>query len=183
MNAEIQTSSVVDLTANDCGGLIVRPSEGALKSLLDFLTRVLERYKIIRFGLVSVVVSSISIFLLYALDNWAGWEEWRANLLAVNVGAVPAYVLNRYWVWHKTGRNRVFGEIIPFWVLTITGMILSTLVVNAAAARWEQSWIPIAANLLSYLSLWVFKFVILDHFVFGRVRPLFTRVSKAENGR
>lgn len=161
----------------------MRPSEGALKSLLDFLTRVLERYKIIRFGLVSVVVSSVSIFLLYALDNWAGWEEWTANLLAVNVGAVPAYVLNRYWVWRKTGRNRVFGEIIPFWVVTIAGMILSTLAVNAASARWEHSWIPIAANLLSYFSLWAFKFFVLDHFVFGRARPLSMRFSKTEDGR
>ncbi len=183
MNVETPTFSAADLSVSDRCGLIVRQSEGAIKSLLDLLTRIIERYKIVRYGLVSAVVSSISLFLLYALDNWAGWTEWSANLLAVNVGAVPAYVLNRYWVWHKTGRNHLFGEVIPFWVMTIAGMILSTLAVNAAASRWDHSWIPVAANLLSYLSLWVFKFLILDYFVFGRVRPLFAKVPKAEDGR
>ncbi len=154
-----------------------------LGRLSGLAARLVRSYKIVRYALVSAVVSLISLFLLYALDNWAGWEEWRANLLAVNVGAVPAYVLNRYWVWNKTGRNHMFGEVIPFWAMTLAGMVLSTLMVNAASARWGGSWVPIVANVLSYLSLWIFKFLILEHFIFGRVRPLFQCLRRRVDGR
>lgn len=144
---------------------------------MDFISRLTRRFKIVRFGMVSVAVSAFSLSLLYVLVNAAGWPGWAANLLAVNMGAVPAYLLNRYWVWNKTGHNHFWGEVVPFWAMTISGMVLSTLAVDAAIGRWQGSWVPIVANLLSYFSLWFVKFLLLDHFIFGRVRPLLQKTE------
>ena len=32
----------------------------------------------------------------------------------------PAYLLNRYWVWGKKGKNRFTTEVLPFWVITLS---------------------------------------------------------------
>ena len=118
-------------------------------------------YRLLRFGLVSVVVTPITLAILYVLHGVAGWQPWHANLLAVSAGAVPAYFLNRYWVWGRSGRNRLWGEVLPFWAITLLGGAASTVTVDAAG-RWDNSGLLVLVNLGTYGSLWLVKFAFLD---------------------
>ena len=123
-----------------------------------------EWHRLLRFGAVSAVVTPTTLVILWILYDLAGWEAWQANLTAVSAGAAPAYVLNRYWVWRRSGQNRLWGEILPFWALTLVGGAASTLAVDAAG-RWEHSGLLIAVNLGTYGAMWLFKFFVLDRFL------------------
>ena len=132
-------------------------------------------YRLVRFGLVSAVVTPTTLAILYVLHGVAGWRPWHANLLAVSAGAVPAYLLNRYWVWGRSGRNRLWGEVLPFWVLTLSGAAASTVAVEAAAGRWDESWLLVLVNLGTYGALWLVKFAVLDRLVWPSITAARTR--------
>ena len=106
----------------------------------------------------------MTLVLLYLLHSVAGWEAWHANLLAVSVGAVPAYLINRYWVWSRTGRNRLWGEVVPFWVIAVVGAAASTPAVNAAQ-RWDNPPLIVLVNFATYAVLWLVKFFVLDRYL------------------
>jgi putative flippase GtrA len=90
-----------------------------------------------------------------------------ANILAVGLSAVPAFVILRRWVWGKTGDCSVTREIIPFWTYTFLGLILSTAAVAAIEARWHSAIAVSVANIACFGALWVTKFLLLDRFLFG----------------
>ena len=138
-------------------------------------------YRLVRFGLVSGVVMPITLALLYLLVAVADWRPWPANLVAVSAGAVPAYLLNRYWVWERSGRNRLWGEVMPFWAITLVGAAASTVAVNAAG-RWDSAGLLVLVNLATYGALWLVKFALLDRVLWpaGRVRPKAQAVEPAE---
>jgi putative flippase GtrA len=61
-----------------------------------------------------------------------------ANILAVGLSSLPAFVILRRWVWDKTGDCSVTREIIPFWTYSFLGLIVST-----AAVATGSLWYPI----------------------------------------
>ena len=123
-----------------------------------------EWYRLLRFGAVSAVVTPTTLMILWGLHALAGWSPWQANALAVSAGAVPAYVLNRYWVWHRRGPNRLWGEVLPFWALALLGGAASTAAVEAAG-RWDNTGLLVLVNLGTYGTLWLLKFAVLDRVV------------------
>lgn len=104
--------------------------------------------------------------LLFFVDR-----AWVANLIATMVMSVPAFLLNKHWVWGKSGKAHMRREVIPFWLFTVTGWALSTLSV-AKASAWTQgeSYHRIAVGLASIAGfgvLWVLKYLFLDKVMFG----------------
>ncbi|MDE0195334.1 MAG: GtrA family protein, partial [bacterium] len=149
----------------------------ALRSeILRALDVVRERwpvlYRLLRYSAASCLLAPLTLLLLYLLHSVAGWEAWHANLLSVSVGAVPAYLIDRYWVWSRSGRNRLWGEIVPFWVITVVGAVASTLGVDAAS-RWDNSGLLVLVNFGTYAVLWLVKFFVLDRYLWPsrRVQP------------
>ena len=134
-----------------------------------------EWYRLLRFGAVSAVVTPTTLVILWLLHAAAEWSAWQANLTAVSAGAVPAYFLNRHWVWGRSGRNRLWGEVLPFWALTLAGGAASTLAVDAAAGRWDNSGLLVLVNLGTYGLLWLFKFLVLDRLVWPSITAAGTR--------
>ena len=67
--------------------------------------------KHLRYATVSLVATPVTQAVLITAHSGFGWAGWQANLLAVTVGAVPSYVLNRYWVWNKRDANRFWTEV------------------------------------------------------------------------
>lgn len=132
-------------------------------------------YRLVRFGLVSAVAMPTTLVLLYVLHGVAGWRPWHANLLAVSVAAVPAYLLNRYWVWGRSGRNRLWGEVLPFWTITLLGAAASTVAVDAAGGRWDDSGLLMLVNVGTYGALWLVKFAVLDRLVWPSITAATTR--------
>ncbi len=123
--------------------------------------------KLLRFGAVSAINVVVTQSLLLAALIGLSWSGVASNVFAVTVSAVPAYLLSRYWVWQKRGRNHLFKEVVPFWSLAILGLILSTAAVWFVDTRWDPHPLVInLTNLAAFGVIWVSKFLILDRFLF-----------------
>ena len=70
-----------------------------------------------------------------------------SNVIAVCCGIVPSYLANRSWVWAKTGRSSLVREVVPFWMLSLAGLVASTVAVAWVASStrgWSTSLRAIA---------------------------------------
>jgi putative flippase GtrA len=118
-------------------------------------------------SMVGVVVGQTSLFVfLGVLDNGA-----LANLFAVAISSVPAYLINRYWVWQKTSSNDLRREVLPFWGMAFLGLVLSTIAVTIVDDRTDWRPAIMAANLAGFGVLWIAKFFVLDKILFAEGGP------------
>ncbi len=121
---------------------------------------------------VSVGTTLLSAAVLVTLALGAGVPAGPANVVAVCCGIAPSYLANRRWVWGRTGRGSVVREILPFWTLSLAGLVASTIAVSmvaSATTRWSISARSIAlpfANLCVFGALWLVQFVLLDRVLF-----------------
>ena len=122
--------------------------------------------RVIKYAAASMVGVTVgSSCLLFFL--WLGWDENVANTASVAVSSVPAYIVNRYWVWQKKDANSLKREIAPFWAMAFLGLILSNLFVGWAKTRTDEKLLILAANLSGFGVLWVAKFFVLDKVLFA----------------
>ncbi len=130
----------------------------------------LFRYTMV--SVISVVISELVLFgALHLMD--AVW----ANVVAVMVGTIPSYELNRRWAWGKTGKGHLWREVAPFWVLSFIGLLVSTGAVAVAAtyvghnpATLGGKLVINATTLGAFGVLWVGKFVVFNKVLFAH-RP------------
>ena len=99
------------------------------------------------------------LFVLYGVLEWGAIPS---NLVSVAIGAVPNYAINRYWTWHQTGKNRLWGEVVPFWTMSFLGMVISLFTVDYADERWGTPLALALAQVAGFGVLWLAKFLILD---------------------
>jgi putative flippase GtrA len=132
--------------------------------------------KLLRYGTVSVVSTVTSMTVLGLLVATRSLTPGWANLVATAVGTVPSFELNRRWVWGRTGRRSLSGEVGPFAALSFAGLALSTLAVSVAghlAAGLDTAPRTIAveaASVAAFGSLWLLQFVVLDRLLFATRR-------------
>ena len=125
---------------------------------------------------VSVGTTGLSAAVLVALALGAGVPAGSANVIAVCCGIAPSYFFNRKWAWGRTGSSDLVREVAPFWLLSLTGLVASTLAVAMVAhatSGWSTSARSIAlplANLSVFGVLWLVQFALLDRVLF-RVVP------------
>ncbi len=125
--------------------------------------------KPVRYSLVSVVAVGVSQLVLIVCSGLLDWPAVPSNLMAVSIGSIPSYSLNRSWVWGKRGGNHLWREVVPFWGFALLGLVFSTLLVYLAA-RWSDSTVVLSiANLTAFGILWVAKYLFLDALLFGAV--------------
>ncbi|HCB36822.1 MAG TPA: hypothetical protein DEP66_01030 [Acidimicrobiaceae bacterium] len=124
--------------------------------------------KVLRFGVVSAVAVSATQLTLYLGYSTLGLPAAVANVVAVCVGAVPAYLLSRRWVWAKRTPHSVAAEIVPFWAYNLAGLAASTVVVAVVAARDDAAVAVHVANLTTFAALWLGKFALLDRVLFAQ---------------
>ena len=134
-----------------------------------------EGRKFVKYSMVSVVAVIVYEIVLFVTLGLLHFSARDANIWAVMVSAVPSYCLNRAWVWGKSGRSHLMKEIMPFWVIALIGLILSTLVADAAksiaddltSVHLVRTLIVMFAGLASFGVLWIAKFVILNKVLFA----------------
>ncbi len=117
-------------------------------------------------SMVGVVTGQSSLLLFYEVFDW---NAALSNFLAVAVSSVPAYLVNRYWVWQKTSKNDLRREVVPFWGMAFLGLVLSTIAVSWADDRTDWAPAIMAANLGGFGVLWIAKFFVLDKLLFTEV--------------
>ncbi len=119
---------------------------------------------------VATPIYFIALFVVYGVMRL--WTEVPSTIFANVVAGVPAYFLYRNWVWGRSGRSHFMGEVVPFWVVSIIGAIVT--VIFAAEARQLgvrhhlghelRTGLLLAATVAAFGSLWVGKY-----FVFHRL--------------
>jgi putative flippase GtrA len=97
-----------------------------------------------------------------------------ASVVAFVAGAIPNYVLNRFWVWKGRGGGTVRRELLPYILVS-----LASLAVGAGATSLAASLAPgghatrtvfvALAYLASNVVLFVAKFVIYHRVIFPDV--------------
>lgn len=122
----------------------------------------------LRYSAVSVVNVPLGQGILFLGQHAFGWSPRWANFVAVMVTAIPAYLLNRYWVWGRKDHNRLLHEVIPFWLIALLGLVLSDMAVRWVTERTD--WPPAAnvASISAFGVLWILKYLLLDRVLFGR---------------
>jgi putative flippase GtrA len=132
--------------------------------------------RVVRCMGVSVVSTVVSVTMLAATTVGLGLTAWIANVLATAVATIPSYHLNRRWTWGKRDASDLWREIMPFWVLSFAGLVLSTLAV-ALTDSWLhgahlgeplRTFVIVAAHLSGFGMLWVAQFVLLERVLFAR---------------
>ena len=139
--------------------------------------------RLVGYSTVSVCTVVVTQAVLVVAYSVLGWPAVAANVVAVCIAAGPAYYANRRWVWSRTDRHSVSGEILPFWVYSLAGLGISSLLV-ALADRWWQSTVAVsAANLIGFGVLWAGKFILLDRVLFARPEAPAGARGSASEGR
>ena len=139
------------------------------------IDRVLERWlgrrpgmlKLVKYSTASLsgVVSSVITLNVCLLVLELG--AVTSNIIAVTVGSIPNYLINRAWTFNKAGTHSFTREILPFWLMAVLGLILSTFAVAWADQRWDGNALALnIANLGAFGVLWVAKFFVLERVLF-----------------
>jgi putative flippase GtrA len=125
---------------------------------------------------VSVITTVISFTTLAAATLGFGLSAWVANVVATAVATVPSYHLNRRWTWGRRDASDLWREVMPFWVLSFTGLVLSTIAV-ALADAWTAGvhlTSPVIHTMLLFIAqlsgfglLWIAQFIVLDRVLFA----------------
>lgn len=122
--------------------------------------------KAMKYSMVSAIAIVCSQAVLVVAHAVLDWSPVVSNVVAVAVSSVPSYLLNRAWVWGKTGSHNVWREIVPFWTFAFVGLALSVFFVWMAA-KWSDATIVVsAANLSAFGILWVGRYIVLDQLLF-----------------
>jgi putative flippase GtrA len=137
-----------------------------LQSLVAFARSQYER-KPVRYLMVSVVAVGLSQLTLLTCTVLLDMSPVGANLTACAVATGPSYMLNRAWVWGRTGGHDVWREVLPFWIIAFIGLGFSTLLVHLASFWSDAPLVTNAANLTAYGVLWVGKYLVLDQLLFA----------------
>lgn len=138
------------------------------------LTRTPDGRRAIRYTATSLIGVGLTQILLIIFLHLLGWRPVISNFTAVVLTSVPAFLLNKYWVWGIRGRAHMRREVIPFWLFTVAGWALSTLAVviivkiTRTPTNPNGSKIAVqAASVLGFGVLWILKYVFLDKIMFG----------------
>lgn len=122
----------------------------------------------LKYSMVSVIGIVITQTLLVLFVGLLDYNPTWSNVGAVMLAAVPVFLLNKHWVWSHDGRVSFRREVLPFWVFTAAGLVLSTgLVALAHRASEDNTILVMIASVSGFGVLWVAKFLFLDQIMFG----------------
>jgi putative flippase GtrA len=140
---------------------------GGLRDLIDEYGG-----KALRYSSVSIMGVLITQILIVVLYNGVGLAAWVTNFIAVTISSIPAYMLNRAWVWNKHSSHSMTREVLPFWGMALLGLVISTIAV-AIVSQYTDAVIAISlTNIASFGVLWVGKFLILEKWMFKAEHPI-----------
>ena len=146
--------------------------------------------KLIRFGLSSVVTTSVSflgIVITYGFHIIHG--VLGATLFGNLIAVIPGYYLSRSWAWGKKGKSHIRKEVLPY--LSISGMGISFSMFGASFVKhlvhthhWHHivnTFLIAGVNLLSFGVFWVLKVLLFNKiFHTNKLRDIDAHLSDEE---
>ncbi len=134
----------------------------------------------VKYSMVSLVGVVLGLTQLTIYSQFLGWDPVLSNVLSVMITAIPAFLLNKRWVWGSDGAVSFTREIVPFWIFTVLGLTLSTGLVAVAKNLSDSHVLVLSANLGGFGLLWVAKFVFLDKVMFAHLESDDTVAERAQ---
>ncbi|HTV12443.1 MAG TPA: GtrA family protein [Acidimicrobiales bacterium] len=147
------------------------------------LTKVLNApraKKLVKYASVSAISTATSLTVLAALTVGLAVPAVAANVVAVGLGTVPSFELNRRWVWARQGGKPTLAQVVPFCLLSLSGLLVSSLAVHFAAELTATGATAVraaavdGANLSAYGALWLLQFFLCERVLF---RPPGTQLA------
>ena len=127
-------------------------------------------------SVIGVTITQVELIVLIGiLDRHPVWS----NVIAVSLCAVPVFFLNKRWVWNHDGKVSFRREVLPFWMFTLAGLLLSTGLVAVAHSVSDSQLLVMAASIGGFGVLWVAKFLFLDQVMFGGAQEAIVAVEPA----
>jgi len=149
--------------------LDVRAADNRISvSRLLTIHRTAHGKRFIRYSMVSVVavvVAQAGLTLIYGVFRLPS-AVW-SNVIAQVISTVPAYYLNRRWVWGRGGRSHWRREILPFWIVSLAALAASIVSVGFAQ-NWGKGHhlhhvaltvLIDGASLATFGVLWIVKYL------------------------
>src|SRR5688572_1276920 len=117
--------------------------------------------KLVKYSAASVAGVITSVIALNTCLLVIGLGAVTSNIISVTLGSIPNYLINRAWTFNKRDAHSFTREILPFWLMAVLGLVISTFAVAWADDRWDGNTIALnLANLGSFGLLWVAKFFV-----------------------
>ena len=123
-------------------------------------------------SVITTILTVVVIYLTYDLLNLAsaGWCSAIGSISSIG----PSYLLNRKWAWAKTGKSNFQTEVLPFWSIGISGIIIASVASIGAAdlastinnSKQLSTLFVEISNIGTFGILWVGRFLILNRFLF-----------------
>jgi putative flippase GtrA len=121
---------------------------------------------------VSTACSQLAFVLLFGI---VGASAAVSGAVAFLAGAVPNFLIHRFWTWRRSGPVEMRRELLPYLaVITASGLVAISITtgvdrfvgttIDDHALRTTVDTVVFS---LSYLPLFVLKFALLDRLVFG----------------
>lgn len=113
-----------------------------------------------------------------------------ATVVAWFAGAVPNYLLNRYWAWRHRSRPDAGRELVPYAIIVVATTAAAALVTTLAdtlvhewvtSHTWQTLFVG-AAYLGTYGIMFLLKFVLFDRLVFSGGRSRSARSRSTASG-
>jgi putative flippase GtrA len=121
---------------------------------------------------VSTVCSQLTLVLMFGVVGTSASVAGGAAFLA---GAVPNFLIHRFWTWRRCGPVGMRRELLPYLaVTTVSGLVaigiitgVDRLLGNTITDHAVRTTVLAVTFVISYLPLFVLKFALLDRLVFG----------------
>jgi putative flippase GtrA len=150
---------------------MARPEAEVATAPAPFFKRPLVQ-KLLRYCAASAAGTVAGLAALVFFHAVLEWPGVAANIASVTIGVIPNWLINRYWTWQRTGRDRMTLEAIVFWLIAIVGLILSSVFVAYADNRWGTTFAIAVAQMVGFGVLWVGRFIFLDRVLYRVARAI-----------
>jgi len=157
-------------SVNGAGDVAVAMATRSVARLWQ-LARSPEGIKLLRYTTVSAISALTSIVILSVVYGVLRlWSEVPSVLFSNVMAGIPSYILNRRWVWAKSGRSHFRKEILPFWVMSLTGigfaLVSASMAHNFAQTHHlhhlARTVLVVGANVMAFAIVWLLKFLVLN---------------------
>jgi putative flippase GtrA len=126
--------------------------------------------KLLRYGVASIVTTILTLALIGLL--LLNLTPLVANLVAVGVGSVVSFELNRRWVWRQAEAGLDWRQPLLFIVISLLFLVVSSLAVRevvTALPRGDSLWrsFAVEAATVGVFGLrWMMQYVVFDRLLF-----------------
>jgi putative flippase GtrA len=131
-----------------------------------------------QFAVGSVVSTIVSQATLTGFYYWGHATALESSAAAFVAGAIPAFLINWHWTWSRKGRPAMLTELVPYFLITLTGGLAATGLTTLAdklinpliEGRGGRSLVLDCAYLGSYGVFVLLKFTLLDRLMTRKQR-------------